>query len=122
MDKVRPWRKSFSGAMAKVFSGAARRRVLVPSCWDSSSALARLRTTRASGDWPPQHHFKPSVSVTLSQDFKKSLEKYVYVEPQAPIIDIPQIELHALRDVLDCWCRTSRTIALSPPGYARLDV
>jgi hypothetical protein len=63
-----------------------------------------------------------SVSIALSQDFKKCLDQYLDVEPKAPIIDVPKIKLHALGDMLDRRRSATRAIALSPPGHARFDV
>ena len=63
-----------------------------------------------------------SVSIALSQHLKKCLDQYLYVKPKAPIIDIPQIQLHALGDVLDRRCCAPRPVALGPPRHAWLNV
>jgi hypothetical protein len=41
------------------------------------------------------------ISITLSQDFIKCLDQDLDVEPKAPIVDVPQIQLDAFRDVFD---------------------
>ena len=63
-----------------------------------------------------------SVSVPFAQDFKKSLDQYLDVQPETPIIDVPQIKLHPLRDMFDRWRCASGAVALSPTSHARLDV
>ena len=42
-----------------------------------------------------------SVSISLSQDLKKRLDQYLEVEPKTPIIDVPKIKLHTLRDMFE---------------------
>src|SRR5262249_12372056 len=42
--------------------------------------------------------------------------------PDAPIVDVPEVELNAFCDILNGRRRASGTIALSPPCYSRLDV
>jgi hypothetical protein len=62
------------------------------------------------------------VCVALPQNFEKCLDQYLDIEPKAPIVDVPQIELHALRNMLDRRCSTSRTITLGPTRHARLNM
>ena len=62
------------------------------------------------------------ISVTLSQDFIKCLDQDLDVEPKAPIVDIPQIQLHAFRDVFDRWRCSPCAITLGPSCHPGLDV
>lgn len=63
-----------------------------------------------------------SVGVSLAQDLKKRLDQYLEVEPKAPVVDVPKVKLHALRDMLDRRRRASRSVTLRPARYAWLDV
>ena len=63
-----------------------------------------------------------SVSISFSQNLKKRLDQYLEVEPKTPIIDVPKIKLHALRDMFNRWRRASRAVALRPARDAWLDV
>ncbi len=40
-----------------------------------------------------------SISIALSHYLKERLDQYLNIEPKAPMINVPQIKLHALRDM-----------------------
>ena len=63
-----------------------------------------------------------SVGIPLSQDLEARLDQDQQVKPEAPIVNVPQIELHALRNVFDRRRGTTGPIALRPARYAGLDV
>ena len=63
-----------------------------------------------------------SVRVAFPQHLKKCLQQYVDVKPKAPVVDVPEIQLHTLGDVLNRRRGASRSVALSPSRHARLDV
>src|SRR4051794_40424609 len=62
------------------------------------------------------------ISVVLSHDFKKCLDQDLDVQPETPVVDVPQIKLHASLDVFDRRGSAPGTVALRPASYARLDV
>ena len=63
-----------------------------------------------------------SVSVPFAQNLEDRLDQDQQVKPEAPIVNVPQIELHALRNVFDRRRGTTGPIALRPARYAGLDV
>src|SRR5262245_47762080 len=63
-----------------------------------------------------------SVSVSFSQNLEDRPDQDQQVKPEAPIVNVPQIELHALRNVFDRRRGTTGPIALRPARYAGLDV
>lgn len=63
-----------------------------------------------------------SVGVALPKDLERRLDQYQEIEPKAPIIDIPEVQLHAFCNVFDRWGSAPGTIALSPTRDAWLDV
>ena len=63
-----------------------------------------------------------SIGVVLSYNLKSGPHQYLYIKPKTPVVDVPQIKLHSFRDVLDRGRSTSGAVALSPAGYAWLDV
>src|ERR1700722_364367 len=63
-----------------------------------------------------------SVGVSLSQNLEKRFDQDLDVKPEAPVIDVPQVQLHALGDIVERWRRAAGTIALCPAGYAWLHV
>ena len=87
--------------------GPARQGCLVVS-WDQRESQRRKNNV--------------SVGVPFSENLEGRLDQDQEVEPEAPIINIPQIELHALGDMLDGRCGAPGAVALRPTRYARLDV
>ena len=65
---------------------------------------------------------KHLVGVPLSQHLKKCLDYDLDIEPEAPIIDVPKIKLHALGNMFDRWRLTPCAVALGPTGNTGLDV
>src|SRR5205823_11500296 len=63
-----------------------------------------------------------SVSVALTQHLEKGLDQYLDVQPQAPVVDVPEVEFDAFGDVLDRGRAAARSVALRPTGHAGFDV
>src|SRR5262249_55358714 len=63
-----------------------------------------------------------SVGVPTSEDLNDCLDENQEIEPEAPVGNIPQIELHALCRMFDSRHGASNAVALRPTCYARLDV
>ena len=62
------------------------------------------------------------IGVPLSQYLEKCLDYDPDIEPEAPIIDVPKIKLHALGNMFDRWRLTPCAVALGPTGNTGLDV
>src|ERR1700680_5105840 len=87
--------------------GPARQGCLVVS-WDRRESRRRKNNV--------------SVGVPFSKNLEDRLDQDQEVKPEAPIINIPQIELHALGDMFDGRRTASGAVALRPTCYAGLDV
>ena len=77
-----------------------------------------IRTRHAAGEPATSS----SVGVSLTQDFKDGLDQYLEIEPKTPVVDVPKVKLHTLRDVLNRWHGSSRAVALRPTRDSWLDV
>jgi len=62
------------------------------------------------------------VGITPSENLEDRLEQDQKVKPETPIINVPQIKLHALCGMFDCGHSASDPVALRPTCYAGLDV
>ena len=60
--------------------------------------------------------------VALAQYFEERLDQYLKVQPETPVIDVPQIEFDPLLDLLDFGRCTARAVALCPTGNSGFDV
>ena len=72
---------------------------------------------------PARGRLRPhSIGVMFSRNLEKRLHQYLDIKPQTPVVDVPKIKPHSFRDVFDRGRSTSGAVALSPTGYAWLDV
>lgn len=106
-----------------------RKTILIMVCHARSpdfSRAALLKRFRA-GDAPEhQRNVEPATKqlkrVALAQNLEESLDQYQEIEPQAPVIDVPKVELDPFLDVFEFGGRAAGAIALRPARHSRLDV
>src|SRR4051812_31653712 len=63
-----------------------------------------------------------SIGLFLSDHRRKRLHEYLDVEPQAPIVDVPKVELNALLHHVDRGRLASQPVDLGPTRNARFDM
>src|ERR1043166_9485863 len=90
-------------------------------------ALAACSQPRDPSDRPhrgpdPAPPAERSIGLLLPDHRRKRLHEYLDVEPQAPIVDVPDVELNALLHHVDRGRLSSQPMDLGPTGNARLDV
>src|SRR6266702_2926628 len=63
-----------------------------------------------------------SIRVSMAQHFGKRSQQDQHVEPNTPVVDVPEIEVDTLLHELDLLGPASTALNLRPTGYSGFDV
>src|ERR1700730_16440468 len=84
--------------------------------------IRRLSTARPMFGIGSSISARVSKRVAFTQDFKERLDQDLDVQPEAPIIDIPEVHFYSPRDLFDRGCRATEPVNLRPSRHPGFDV